>query len=198
MPDLNIIKELLEKEGFRTSWTNPFMEWQRPDLYAGKPEVMTGEILYVPEPPVSWIAPFDLAVVSVRINDGGIFFELSLYYVNVMEDQTEASVFNAIHDLQQSWHTCLVSFYRDVAEKFSLRWDTEHDYYIEDTLFGHLESEESVLNILIMMQNINRLSSITSHITIDCTSDIPEIDCKLKIYRDYIDLLERIERFSHS
>ena len=48
------------------------------------------------------------------------------------------------------------------------------------------------------MQNINKIASITSHMSIDCTSDIPEIDCKLKIYRDNIALLEHIERCSHA
>lgn len=93
---LDNLKSALEKEGFKTSWIDPFRKWQRPDLYDGKVDVKTGGDLYVLDPPVSWIVPFDLAVVSIRLDDQGIYFELSFYYVDIMEDQTEASVFNAI------------------------------------------------------------------------------------------------------
>lgn len=195
---LDNIKEILKKDGFRTSWINPFMKWQRPDLYADEPQVKTGETLYVIEPPVSWITPFDLAMVSIRIDDKGIFFELSFCYVNLLEDQTEVSVINEIYDLHQYWHGWLVSFYSDVAEKFSLTWDIEHDYYTEGTLFGHLQSEESVLNIFIMLKykEENRLPWRSFNPN-DWSSDFPEIDCKLKKYRDHIDLLDRLERLTY-
>lgn len=189
---LNVIRELLEKEGFRTSWRNPFMKWQHPDLYAEESGIETGKILYVLDPPISWVAPFDIAVVSIRI-DEGIYFNLSLYYVHVLEDQTESSIINEIYDQHQYWHNGVVSFYNNVAKKFSLKWDTEFDCYIEDSLYGHLESEESILNILIMMKNKdeNRIPWIYWNAA-DWSSDFPEIDCKLKEYRDCIDLISRI------
>ena len=194
---LDNIKEILEKGGFRTSWVNPFMEWQRPDLYAGKPEAQAGNNLYVRDFPIPWVMPFDLATVSIRIDDEGIFFELSLYYVNVMEDQIDASVFHKIYDLHQYWHNGVVDFFSELAEKFSLKWDTEHDCYIEDTLFGHIESAETALNILTTLKNMDaRKLPWVSWEPSAWSSDIPEIDCQLKKYRDHIYLLDRLERLS--
>jgi len=190
--NLDNIKEIVEERGFQTSWRNPFIEWHRPELFAGEPEIKTEEILYVRDPPVNWLAPFDLAMISIRIDDEGIFFELSLYYVNVLEDQIDASVINEIYDHHQCWHDGIIYFYSDVAEKFSLKWDTEYDYYIKDTLYGHLESEESLLSILNMLKNIyeDRFPWISWNG--EWSSDFPEIECKLKKYRDSFELLERI------
>ena len=192
---LDNIKKILEKDGFRTSWVNPFMEWQRPDLYDGNTEVETGKILYVRDFPIPWIMPFDLAMVSIRIDDEGIFFELSLYYVNVLEFQIEASVFHEIYDLHKYWHDNIVDFFSEMAEELSLRWDTEHDYYIEDTLFGHLKSEETALNILTMLKNIDEIRTPwVSWEPSAWSSDFPEVDCELKKYRDHIDLLNCLEQ----
>ncbi|MEI7638811.1 MAG: hypothetical protein WCJ37_15980 [Syntrophus sp. (in: bacteria)] len=43
---LDNLKENLEKEGFQTSWTDPFKKLQRPNLYAGKPEVKNGNVIH--------------------------------------------------------------------------------------------------------------------------------------------------------
>ena len=192
---LDMIKLLLEKEGYQTSWIDPFKEWHRPDLYVGKSEVATGEILYVRDPPVSWIAPFDLARAAIRIDDEIIYFELSLYYVTLLEDQTEAAIINEIYSLHQYWHSDLVYFYSEVAERFSLKWDTEYDHYIEESLYGHLQYEELILNILTMLKSKDeeRCLQMTWD-SGDWTSDFPEIDCKLKKYRDCMDIAEHLER----
>jgi hypothetical protein len=193
MYKLNDIKELLEKEGFRTSWSNPFMKWQHPDIYSGKSESETGKVLYVRDFPVPWIVPFDLAMVSIKIDDEGIYFELSLYYVNVMEDQTEVSVINEIYDHHQFWHDCMVDCFIDVGDRFSLKWDTEYDVYIEDSLYGHFESGESILNILIILRNMDENRwPVVPRDAAGWSSKVPEIDCKLKKYRDCINLVESI------
>ena len=54
------LKELLEKEGFKTTWRNPFFSWLYPPLSGNeKPELDAGDILYILDLPIPKVAPLD-------------------------------------------------------------------------------------------------------------------------------------------
>ena len=151
------IKEGLEKEGFKTSWRDPFLDWmQGVPLNQSNPEGKIGDSLYILEPPVPKIVPFDLATVSLRIDHDRIFFELSLYYCRELEDIVEADAINEIFDRHAiEWIPKIHGYFNDISNNFSLQWDTEYDEYIEDSLYGNFPVACSDQNIT-LMQAIKR------------------------------------------
>jgi len=146
------IKEELEKEGFKTTWRNPFIQWLHatsPHLQASENE--SGHTLYIGDLPVPKIAPFDVAAASLRIDLDRIYFELSLYYSKELEDVIDADAINEIvHRHASDWSGKIVSYFNDIANEFSLEWDTEYDIYIEDTLYGNfpVESADKIISIM--------------------------------------------------
>ena len=151
------IKEELEKEGSKTSWQNPFFAWVHGiSLDQGALEERTGDTLYILEPPVPKIVPFDLAAVSLRIDHDRIFFELSLYYCKELGDVIEAGTINEIFDRHAiEWSPKIHGYFNDISNKFSLQWDTEYVEYMEDSLYGNSRVEFSD-QIIALMQAIKR------------------------------------------
>ena len=175
------------------------MKWQRPELYDGEIEPNEGDVLYLTEPPIDWIAPFDLATISLQIIQDNallsnaevtqkILFKLSHYYVYVLEDQTDSIVINHIYDeeYQNWWHPESVDTYKEIAERYSLEWDTEYDLYIEETLYGYIKSEEEILDILICLRRKLDESGFRFDFfdSDPWISFNPDVDRKLEKYRD--------------
>jgi len=131
------IKEKLEKEGFKTIWRDPFFEWLR-STPAGLKEADTqiGDNLYIPDPPIPKITPFDLAAIAVRV-DYQITFQLSIYYYKILQDLIDADAIKQIYDQHDScWTPALGVHFNDLASRYSLNWESEYDQYIEDSLYG--------------------------------------------------------------
>jgi hypothetical protein len=153
------IKQKLEKEGFKTTWRDPFFEWLRPT----PPEIKEADnpiadVLYIPDPPVPKITPFDLATIAVRI-DNQISFQLSLYYCKVLEEAIEADVINQIYDQHaSSWTPPMAVQFNDIASQYSLHWDSEYDEYIEDSLYGFfpVDSTDQIISLLRVIWNNDR------------------------------------------
>lgn len=146
------IKEELEKEGFKTTWQDPFYAWVHGIPLDQEPlKYDIGDTLYIPNLPVRKIAPFDFAAVQLNIGADFIYFELSLYYCKELEDLVEADEIEEIFDRHASeWSPKRTEYFADIAIDFSLLWDTEHDEYIEDSLYGSFPSESSDKIISIM------------------------------------------------
>lgn len=69
------IKEGLEKEGYKTSWRDPFLAWlQGMSLDQGKTEGEIADTLHIYDPPVPKIVPFDFTAACVRIDLDHFFF----------------------------------------------------------------------------------------------------------------------------
>lgn len=110
-----------------------------------------GDTLYIPDPPVRKIVPFDFVMVSLRTDHDHIFFELSLYYCKELEDVVDVDAINKIYDRHAGdWAPKIDGYFNDIATEFSLRWDTEYDVYIEDSLYGNffLESSDKIISIM--------------------------------------------------
>jgi hypothetical protein len=145
------IKEKIENEGFKTSWRNPFFDWVQ-GIPAGliPQKDGTGDILYVIDPPVPRLTPFDLAAVSISITHT-LYFTLTLYYCKVLDDAVEADRINEINDWHASqWSVKTAVYFNDIACKYGLEWDTEYDEYIDDTLFGNfpVDSPDQIISIM--------------------------------------------------
>ena len=151
------IKEDLERECFKTTWQDPFFAWVHGiPLDKGESEHDTGDTLYIPGPSVRKIMPFDFAMVSLRTDHDHIFFELSLYYCKELEDVLGADAINKIYDRHAGdWAPKIDGYFNNIATEFSLRWDTEYDVYIEDSLYGNFPVE-SPHQIISLMQAIKK------------------------------------------
>jgi len=194
---LNDAKDLLERRGFQTSWINPFLKWQHPELYTEKSEFIAGNILYVHNFPVQWTVPFDLAMISISIDAGMFYFKLSFYYVNLFKDQKKTPVINEIHDLHDGlWKDSVASLLSEIADSFSLKWDTKYDYYIEDILYGHLKSAEAIFEILIMLKNMYEERVLMAVCWQNWGSDLPEVESKLQKYTNCVEILSKLEDLS--
>ena len=150
------IKEELEKEGFKTTWQDPFYAWVHGTPLDQEPlKHDIGDTLYIPDPPVRKIAPFDFAAVRLGIHPDSIYFELSLYYCKELEDLVEADEIEEIFDRHATeWSPKRTEYFADIAIEFSLQWDTEHDEYIEDSLYGNFpfESSDKIISIMKAMK----------------------------------------------
>lgn len=151
------LKQELDKERFKTSWGHPFFEW----LHGTSPEEPTSPLegcdtLYISDLPVPRFTPFDVMAVSFRIEADQIYFELAIYYSKVLEDFVDADAAQEVaHFHDADWFGRMAEYFNDVAITFNLKWDTEYDVYIEDTLYGSfpLESTDTIISL---MRAINR------------------------------------------
>ena len=151
------IKEELEKEGFKTTWRNPFFAWVHDiPLDKWESESKISDTLYICDPPVPKIVPFDFAAVRLNIHPVHIYFELSLYYCKELKDVVDADAINEIltrhaADLAPK----MAVYFNDIAMEFSLQWDTEYDEYIEDSLYGNfpVESSDQIIALMQAIQN---------------------------------------------
>ena len=114
-----------------------------------------GNTFYIPDPPVRKITPFDFAAVQLNIVADFIYFELYLYYCKELEDLVEADEIAEIctrHDADLA--PKMTEYFNDIAIEFSLQWDTEHDEYIEDSLYGSFpcESSDKIVSIMRAMK----------------------------------------------
>jgi len=150
-PTIMQLEEILEKEGFRTSWKDPFFSWLNQLAFEkGEPEQGLKSRLYILDPPIPKVAPFDFAAASLMI-DWQIFFSLSIYYCRVLENVSEAEEFHQIYDQHALyWTPPIAIYFNNIACEYSLNWDSEYDACIEDTLFGTfpLEKWDQVLSLV--------------------------------------------------
>jgi len=150
------IKEELEKEGFKTTWQDPFYAWVHGNpLDQEQLKHNISDTLYIADPPVQKIVPFDFTAARLQINPDFIYFELFLYYCKELENAIEADEIAEIctrHDADLA--PKMVEYFNDIAIEFSLQWDTEHDEYIEDSLYGNFpfESSDKIISIMKAMK----------------------------------------------
>jgi len=149
---LKDIKDALDNQGFRTTWNDPFMKWIHPDWYVDKKrEVVDCTRLYIYDLPFPKITPFDFTSAAVSVGDDCIHFDLTIYYCKVMENVVDGDVYDE-HDA--SWAPKIATYFEDIAMKYSLARDIEHDEYIEDTLWGRfpIDAPDKVLPLMRMVR----------------------------------------------
>lgn len=187
---LKYLIEKLDQEGFKTSHNDPFWSWMHPEYHISECDTKPGNTLFVSDPCIPLLAPFDITVASLKI-DKDIYYQLCFYYVNILEDQTDPLIINEIYSHHaEVWFRNTKDYLSDIANKHSLKWDTEHDAYIQDTLYGHFESEMQFLNILLEIKvRYEDRCDFLAQDALTWRSNYPEIDNNLKWYRDLWDVL---------
>ena len=145
------LKRVLEKEGFKTCWYDPFFAWMHPEDTKTKDlQSEPADTFYICDLTITKIVPFDLATVSISVREQ-IYFQLSFYYITILEDEVDGDIINNIFDRHATeWSVRRIDYFSDIASQFSLLWDTEYAVYIEDYLYGSfpLEEHKQILSIL--------------------------------------------------
>lgn len=145
------MKRSLEEKGFVTTWSDPFYDWVRKTKAnsSGPPE--NPDRFFIADPPVSKIAPFDIATIRIETANDSIYFAFTFYFFSVMEPCLKAEDFHAVcskHD--RDWIVKLEEHFSEIEHRFKLKWDVEYDSSIEDTLYGRFpfDQEKQVVEIL--------------------------------------------------
>ncbi len=149
------LKDALIKEGFTTTWKDPFFCWihNEPISTEDEPEE-TPRKFYVTNPPVPKISPFDLAVVEIYVDiSQHIYFNLCLYYCSVMEGKVEHEDINTLYEEHnQKWLIANMEYFGNIAGKYGLEWDVEYDDCICDSLWRSFPAEEAYKVVQIMKE----------------------------------------------
>ena len=149
------IKNTLIKEGFTITWKDPFFCWihNEPISAEDKPD-QTPLKLYVTNPPVPRISPFDMAVVEIEVDRyEHIYFNLCLYYCSVLEDKVEYEDIDAIYEEHnQRWLIDNMEYFSGIAVEYGLEWDVEYDECICDSLWSSFPLEEAYKIVQIMKE----------------------------------------------
>ena len=121
------LKAELEKEGFETS-------------------LFDETSVQVENLPIPKIVPFDTAKLTIWIDEYYIYFAIVIKFIRVLEDCIEVEEINRVYgDLHNKWFDELTSYLSSIDPFAKLKWDVEYDVDIEDTMYGHLDTEDEVI-----------------------------------------------------
>ena len=157
----------LREMGFVLSWENPFFSWSHgAEIVPFDGNVTQDDTLsrlYVVDPPVPKLTPFDIATVSLSASNRDLRFELSLYYSSMIEEIIEAEEYNDIclkHDAE--WAPLVCEHMMPVMERFSLSIDVEYDVFIEWCLYKTLRNKEwdQVIDIMTCLKELDRTADV--------------------------------------
>lgn len=124
------IKEELEMEGFKASWSD-------------ETEIKV-ETLPIPK-----IVPFDTAKLLIKVEEYHIYFAIVIKFIKVLEDLIDAEEINKVFDLHNDkWLIELTTYFSSIDPSCKLQWDIEYDEYIEDTMYGHFDIIEEVIPLI--------------------------------------------------
>lgn len=158
------MKSQIESLGLKTTWRNPVFDWIHSVPPDQRKEETPGDTLYVADPPVPRLAPFDLAAVSLKISDDSFYFNLCLYYYPAdLQQAVEADEIGDIWTRHAAeWNPKIAVHFNDIAMRFSFQWDTEYQDLIEDTLWGNFPlTNAGVDQVIEVLREMKRLAEET-------------------------------------
>jgi len=140
---LDLTKRLAE-EGFKATGVNPFFAWVNGESWTGDSPVNAATTkIYITDIAVPQVAPFDIAYIAIHLDCDRFYLALTICFHSIMEGLLEAEEFNEViskHD--ELWMLQLVRLFQPSEMGFSLKWDTEYDATIEDTLYGYFPQSD--------------------------------------------------------
>ena len=143
------LKDSLAKKGIISSWGDPLFHRAAYDSDTGL--LVAGSRLNISFPLTVRGVPVDRVTAFVNVERESLFFSLSFYFNNVMDEAVKAHEIEAIWDLHDSkWFPQLADYFRDIQETYGLKWDIEHNDCIIDTLYGlfPLSDPERLLSLM--------------------------------------------------
>jgi len=120
------LKEELERDGFNTVWSDE-------------------TTIQVEDLPIPKIVPFDIANLTISVQEYNIYFAIIIKFIKVLEDLIEAEEINKVCELHNEWFDKLVSYLNPIDPSGKLQWDIEYDIDIEDTMCGFFDTTEEVI-----------------------------------------------------
>jgi hypothetical protein len=133
------LTNVLDEAGFKTTRVNPFHAWINLEYLQGdSPGNAATTKIYITDIAVPQVAPFDIAFIEIHLDCDRFYLALTICFHSVMEGLLEAEEFNEVlskHD--ELWMLQLVRLFQPAEITFQLKWDTEYDVTIEDTLYGY-------------------------------------------------------------
>jgi hypothetical protein len=156
---LRNFEHIFRCQGFQTLWHDPFYDWVHTLPFRPESAETTGNALYIINPPIPRIAPFDFSSVMINIgSDSKISFALSIYFRDVLADVLEGYEITSVYSRHdREWHESLRTYFSDIASRFQLIWDIEYDETIEDCLYGSF-SLDNIEEIIALMKAIKEAS----------------------------------------
>jgi len=150
---INNIRKRLAAEGFETGRSNPFVEWAGSSGKKGADPLRdaVGDELFVSSLPVPAVAPFDFVTASVRVDFDQIYFAFRLYHCTALAGAAEIDEVGHVYERHATeWYAKRKLRFGDLADRFSLQWETAYDDYIQDSLFGNfpLRSRKQVVSLM--------------------------------------------------
>jgi len=121
------LKEELERDGFNTVWSDE-------------------TTIQVEDLPIPKIVPFDIANLTISVQEYNIYFAIIIKFIKVLEDLIEAEEINKVCDLHNDkWLIELTSCFSSIDPSAKLNWGVEYDVDIEDTMYGNFDTIEEVI-----------------------------------------------------
>ena len=131
---LTKLKLALEAEGFKASWSHP--EWMRKTTL---PIPQQKDNLFISDPPVPRMAPFDCAYFRIAMHEQTISFELYLCFIREVEKAIDAAGHNAlVEKYSTKWLPQIDLYFCDFAARFGLKAHTDFDASIDYCLWGNI------------------------------------------------------------
>ena len=128
------LKEELERDGFNTVWSDE-------------------TTIQVEDLPIPKIVPFDIANLTISVQEYNIYFAIIIKFIKVLEDLIEAEEINKVCELHNEWFDKLVSYLNPIDPSGKLQWDIEYDIDIEDTMCGFFDTTEEVIPFIRNLRN---------------------------------------------
>ena len=151
------MKRALEEKGFITTWSNPLFDWiRKSNANLSEPPEKPYQF-FIANPPVPKIAPFDIATIRIDTSHNSIYFAFTFYFSSVMEPCLEPEDFRKVlHKHDTDWIVKLEEHFSGIEHRFKLKWATEYDSTIEDTLYGWFHSDQAgkVIDIMGVVREI--------------------------------------------
>ena len=130
------LKEELERDGFNTVWSDE-------------------TTIQVEDLPIPKIVPFDIANLTISVQEYNIYFAIIIKFIKVLEDLIEAEEINKVCDLHNDkWLIELTSCFSSIDPSAKLNWGVEYDVDIEDTMYGFFDTVEEVIPFISSLRRI--------------------------------------------
>ena len=130
------LKEELERDGFNTVWSDE-------------------TTIQVEDLPIPKIVPFDIANLTISVQEYNIYFAIIIKFIKVLEDLIEAEEINKVFDLHNDkWFIELTSYFSNIDPSAKLKWDVEYDIDIEDTMCGFFDTVKEVIPFISSLRRI--------------------------------------------
>ena len=140
------LKAKLDKEGYNTTWQDPFYSWVHNllDKDSSQNECDQPLTLYIKNDLVLKDIPIDILTNAIVGEGETLYVAMSLYFYNALIDLYDAEEINLIYkEHDQNWFPLVQKVFGIPENDYQMTWDTEYDDCIVDALWCRLPIYEN-------------------------------------------------------